>query len=621
MSSRGALKHLASTATAAMALAGTLTALAGLLFAACAAFSWKNFLMSDYGVYTNALWNAAHGNGFAFLLDQDYLRTHLSFSLAPVGALFRLWDHPMLLLWVQWAFLAGGTAVLARLAVRLRVPRSVAWAVLFAFTASFFTQRVLLSEFHGVSAYLLLLPWLVYCVRFRTRFVIVPFVLLLGLREDAGLLLPLYFLYEARRARWRAGYGYALAAVAYAVLAIGVLYPALHGESVAAMRMREESAFDIWRTLDGPGLRARLSSLAWVGVPVVAVGLLAGGGWRPLILLPLVPLAIALGSGLPRQFGLRFHYAAALLGFLGPALLLGWHAAAARARRSRPALCALALIGLTLAGHRLHGFLPGGAETNRVYRSFQADGRATLAAARQLPESGVLLCDRRLAVFAANRAQIMTWQYWTPARGTPDVFFFHLDLLHRPAGTLILETLRTGTHGAHAIVFPYVIVARGAASPLTETLLRHHREHTLAAGTMARGGGRNVWQPGRGLVRHWRPTPHQPRAIVAHGGSAALNAGAYTAVFLLHGGAGGHAANQPAATLSVHRRGETEALATRDCPGFPPGPDFHAIEVPFRLEAPVRVEPRIVGGGAELYAHSVRFRPAEFMLARTGSGP
>jgi uncharacterized membrane protein len=617
MSPRTLLRRAVPAATAAAALAGVCAALAGLLFAACAAFSWKNFLMSDYGVYTNALWNAAHGNGFAFLLDHDYLRTHLSFSLALAGVLFRVWDHPMLLLCVQWAFLAGGTAVLARMAMRLNVPRSVAWAVLFVFTACFFTQRVLLSEFHGVSAYLVLLPWLVYCVRFRRQRVFLPFMLLLGLREDAGLLLPLFFLYEARRARWRAGYGYALAAAVYAALAIGVLYPALHGESVAAMRMDEESAFDIWRTLDGAGVRSRLVSLAWAAAPAVAVGLCAGGGWRPLLLLPFVPLVLALGSGLPRQFELRFHYPAALLGFLGPALLLGWHAAAAQRRRQRPVLCALALIGLTLAGHRLHGFLPGGAEADRVYRSIQADGRATLAAAARAPAAGVLLCDRRLAVFAANREAIMTWQYWTPAHGTPDAFFFHLDLLHRPAGSLILAALRAGTHGAQAIVFPYVIVARGAVGPLTETLMRHYDDKTLAAGTMARGGGRNVWLPEHGLVRHWQPSPGQHGAIVAHGASAALDAGAYRAVFLLQGCGEGRPAGPGAAgtTLSVHKRGETEALAALELDSVPPGPGFHAVALAFRLDAPERIEPRIAGGGAAFRALSVHFRRAEFVLA------
>ena len=73
---------------------GATVFLGHLLFSALAAFSAQNYLMSDYGVYTNTIYNIAHGNGFKFLSEHSYLRTHLSFSLALLAPLFWLYSSP-----------------------------------------------------------------------------------------------------------------------------------------------------------------------------------------------------------------------------------------------------------------------------------------------------------------------------------------------------------------------------------------------------------------------------------------------------------------------------------------------------------------------------------------------
>ena len=101
--SRGRALHRALTAAAAALCAA---AAAALLYSAYCAFSWGKFPLYDYVIYTNMLWNSGHGRLFRMLVDQSYLRVHLSFTLALIGPLFRIWDHPFLPALVQWLALS-----------------------------------------------------------------------------------------------------------------------------------------------------------------------------------------------------------------------------------------------------------------------------------------------------------------------------------------------------------------------------------------------------------------------------------------------------------------------------------------------------------------------------------
>ena len=137
-----------------------------LLRASFAAYTWGKFTLFDYGVYSNMFWNSGRGDFFRMLLDRSYLKTHLSFTLALLGPLYRLWDHPFLLSLLQWIFLMGGAAVLG-LSLRRRVRGELIAALLFFTIAYPYSQSVLLSEFHGVSLYLLLVPLLYVCLVHR----------------------------------------------------------------------------------------------------------------------------------------------------------------------------------------------------------------------------------------------------------------------------------------------------------------------------------------------------------------------------------------------------------------------------------------------------------------------
>jgi uncharacterized membrane protein len=243
---------------------GIVLALAMLLWSALSAFTWQNFLMSDYGVYTNTVWNLGHGNGFRFLLEHNYLSTHLSFSLLLLAPLFYLWDSPLLLIFVQWSFLAGGAVFLLRSVQRSGGSILLALTLVFCLVSHPYTQSVMVSEFHGVTFYLLLLPWLLYCIEHNRKWVFVPFLLCLGLREDAGLMMIGLFLFFGVRNRWPMGYLYAGLALAYSLLAVFWIYPLVNGVSLFGVRSGEASWGSISQTLISSHLWVRAKASWWL---------------------------------------------------------------------------------------------------------------------------------------------------------------------------------------------------------------------------------------------------------------------------------------------------------------------------------------------------------------------
>ena len=589
------------------AAAGCVAALGLLLYSACCAFTWKNFLMSDYGVYTNTIWNLGRGNGFTFLIDHDYLTTHLSFSLWFLGPLFYLWNHPMLLLLVQWLFLVGGAFILLALARRCLIPPVLTSAILLFFCTYPWTQGVMLSEFHGVSAYFLLIPWLVYCLSFHKSLVILPLALTLGLREDAGLLLPLVFVYFAVRDRWKAGYAYAAVSVAYSVLAITCLYPLINGRELFDVRMHEGEALKFLDSLKTEGLHARLRATFWTILPALPFFLFTRGGWKAMTFLPATAYLIAMFSGIPRQYALRFHYPAALAALTAAAMVL----AASHPRSGRPVrtiLPALFLCALTGIAYVVNGHLPGGSNSHRDYRTPQADGLVTLNLARDIPGDGTLVCNQHLAAFAANRKQVVTWRYWKRDQHSADLFFCRLLEFADPSKSELAEGLRNGALGVRAMAFPYFVLQKGLRSDLNADVIRMLDARMLAVGTMAKGGGANRVVPGVGLVRYWKGNGHKAPLPLAHGTFLALDPGAYTATFEYRAAPPRRAVLNSWGWFSVWERGKATPVARVKIDKSATATDaFIKQSFSLELNAPARVEPRVEAGDAELWVLSVSF--------------
>jgi hypothetical protein len=436
-------------------------ALGGLLHAAYAAFTGMHFHFLDYGGYTNMLWNTAHGRPFAVLVDRTYLQAHLSFSLAVLAPLFRLWDHPFLLAAVQWAGLAGGAALVWRIGGRAGYAPALRAACVLFFTAYPFTQSVVLSEFHGVGLYLLLLPWLYHALRFRPGAAWLPLALTLGVREDAFLVVVPLIVTMAVRRRSRVLALLAAAALLYGVAAVFVLYPLINGASLFAFRAN-------WFPSGGGGPDAaaileRVKALAGVLLPAAVLGCWAGrrAAWGTLAGCAGVPLLIALASTAPHQYGLRVHYPAAVMVCLVLGIMEAMCAQPAPpAKGWRGGVAAAYLAGLTLVAHCAAGFLPGGHRRQAVYARVNPEGPRVLALARTLPREGILLCAERLSVFCANRAELLVPQFYDPARHTIDVFFFAERDVRGRVREVLEAALHSGAYAERPAAPGYRIVVR-----------------------------------------------------------------------------------------------------------------------------------------------------------------
>ena len=577
--------------------------LAGLAYAGFCAFTWRKFAMFDYGVYTNMIWNSGHGHLFRCLLDRSYLATHLSFTLALLGPLFHAWNHPFLLWTAQWFLLAGGVAVLARAAVRLRVPAPVAAAIAVFFVGCHFTQQTLLSEFHGVSLYLLLVPWLYHCLNFHRRWVWVPWLLALGVREEAALVVLPLLLYFAVRERWLAGYVYAALSVGYVVLATTALYPLLTGISLIDRRAGDlAGGGPLEHLLDVATLRVRLKALFWVALP--ALPFVRKKGWIPLVLFPSLVLVQAMAGGKEYQYSLALHYAAPVVACLAVALV---EAAARRtAVRGAPAASgpqnplwtAVALLLVTAASYWARGFLPGAAQRISCYVRPHGAGLRTLRAARRLPSEGVLICPAQLAGFCANRKDILDWRHYDPARHQVDLVFSELKYLDHP-WMGFRGWLEDGTFGVVFFDGANLILQRGA-DPAPNRLVFDAMRHVLSGTQFPRTGASNAELPI--TARHWAGSSRGNVEPLVAAWPNELEAGDYEAVFLFSARTPDDGGMDSWGTLQVRLAGRESPLAEAEIEPVGCGPQaLRSQRLAFSLAAASKVEAVVVGRRAELW--------------------
>lgn len=591
--------------------------LLGLLHAGFCAFTWRKFVMFDYGVYTNMIWNSGHGAPFRCLVDRSYLATHLSFTLALLGPLFRLWDHPFLLWTVQWCGLAIGTVLLARTALRLHVPSVQVAALAVFFVGYHYTQRTMLSEFHGVTLYLVLVPWFYYCLRLNRRMVWLPWLLILGMREEAAALVLPMLLYVAVRERWRAGYVYAVLSVGYVVLATTTLFPLCTGMSLLARRHWEIARSPLLSHIGMPSLVLRLKALLWIALPTLP--LVRRGTWIPLVTFPLVALLQAMGSGMEFQFSLALHYSAPAMACLGAAMVealaLGASTPATEepAWRRSPWPVVVALLLTTLASHRALGFLPGGRQRHSAglgYVRPHGAGLRALQAARHLPRDGVLLCPGQLAGFCANRRDVLDWRHYDPKRISVDHVFTEIKYLDddRKGYRAWLET---GTFGVTYFDGIHVILRRGAdTSPnrlVSEAYQRilHGAQFPQTHPPSTPGvSNASVAIP----VLHWAGASANESEPIMTAHRNVLGAGDYEAVFLFSAEAPADGGTGSWGSLQVRRVDTPDVLAEGAIE--PVGCGSHTLRsqrLAFSLDATNIVVGAVIGRRAELWLQRVDF--------------
>ena len=586
-----------------VSLLGVALFAASILHAALSAFSSRNFLMSDYGVYTNTIWNLSRFNGFAFLIDHSYLKTHLSFSLALLAPLFWIFDSPLTLLVAQWGMMIAGAAILVRLARKCNVSYVLSLPVVFMFIAYPFMQSVMLSEFHGVSLYLVLIPWLIYYLETNKKLAIIPCVMILGLREDAGFMLPLIFIYYAVRDRWKGGYIFAASAIAYSCIAIFFLYPLVTGESLLSIRSSEATASSILNTWNPENLINRLHATGWILLMALPIIILNFRKSLPLLLFPLLPYLFSMLSGFQRQHSMQFHYPAIILATLIPAIIVSLKGMPTQLKR-RTAVSSLIII-VTVGAHLAYGFVLKAPRTHAVYRRINPAGKYILEAASHINKDGVLICNQKLAVFCANRKNITTWRYWKAETYPADSFFVtYGELLNNK---MIIELIEKGIFGVKYCELPFIVVERGFETTKNKELLDFIEHPVVIAAYTSLHVGHNVHINDK-PYRHWLGNGDDGAQTLLYGQGVRLPAGEYAATFTYRTKTEKELEHSSCGRFSIHLMNQQAHLAEEEIVSSVNG-EFVTQSVEFEIDKEMKIEPRVITGYAELWISKISFNP------------
>ncbi len=580
-----------------------------ILYASFSAFTAYHFTFADFCKYTNMIWNCGHGAPFKVLTDMSYLSTHLSFTLALLGPVFLIFHHPFTLSVIQLFFAIGGAIILWTIGRKDHLPDIITATVIFAFIANPYTQSVLLSEFHGVAIYFLLIPWLYYCLRFRKSFVWLPIVLVCGVREDAAFILIPILLFFAVKDRWRIGYLWAILSLIYGIFACTVLFEWINHASLVSRRA-SVTPVKLWARFTRAPLANHVNPLLRSLLPTMAV---LPYGWLAVPVFLLVPVLQAFFSPYLPQYTLSFHYPAAIQAFLAIAIMHGlsvtWHKVSTTGRQYISGIQAGFLIIITVLLYLFFGYLSGGRQYNKYYKSPRLYGVATLNAVKHLPPEGVLLCHRRMAAMCAARSDIITWQLFDSERYRPDVIFLKLNEL-RGGATKELETYLTNqTFGVTFFDGENIILERGKSGTIPAKVVLRARDNwsnTIPLAFTSGDDKKDILGKEFYIVRFWHGSKIAKPTLV-YGKAVELPPGNYIADFYLKTNGG---SPDNSGIISLHPLGKKETINSVPIKLIPDN-KIHKQRVPFTINKTIKVEPRITGGSAELWLAKVVFEKKE----------
>jgi uncharacterized membrane protein len=580
----------------------------------CGFTNFKDGTSGDYARYTNMIWNCGHGRPFLYSMDQSYLQVHLSFTLALLGVLFRVVDHPFLLAFLQWSLLVTGGVLLMLTARRLKLPWHFVLALIFFWVAHSFSQSVVLCEFHGVCTYFVLIPFLYYCLVWKKNWVWLPLCLILGLREEAGLMILPLLLYFAVKERWRAGYVYAGVAVVYVVVACYVLYPMINdGTSLFSARSHEISVPG-GDDFGNPALwRPRLLSFLAIILPTLPF---LWRGWKPLLVIPLVPVLVTLASSHDWQVNLKIHYTAVIMASLSVAMIEAARQIAGNQRIGAfmiRRVIPVCLVALSAWSFYNHGFVWGSRENkfNIVYQRISGDGlNALLVARRHVPKDGAVFTSVQLAGFVANRALVDSGlSSLSPTAQYPDAIVF---CRNERLPDIYSEGVRDGEWGVRYFDDGYTVLQRGYKSDLSRDYLSFMGLPVVRfASTLHHAFVHEEYVEDVGTFRCWEGSAMKWPAVVAYGQSAELGPGRYVAEFVYKARAGKQAGKEQrdTGTFLLFVR-DTETRIAEASIGVPGSDQLVKQGLPFEINTETEVEPRVYGGGASLSLLRVDFLTA-----------
>lgn len=585
------------------------------LWSAYSAFSWGKFSLFDYGVNINTGWNLAHGNGFKVLENSSYLQTHLSFSLLLPALFFHFSEHPFILSAFQWLCSVAGAVLFFVAGKSLKLATLPVLAVIFYFVCFPFTQQVLLSEYHGVSLYFLLVPGLYLGLIRGKAWAWLPLVLILGTREDAFVFLLPLLLYFFLRHRSRMALAMLIVSLLYGFFALFVLYPHINGVSLMQRRSNELSAANILQ-LDGDSLSRRLRALGWTYIPVLPF-FFFGRRIIPLLAIPSLALLSALLSGFARQQGLTIHYPAAVTVCMTVALfetlrsLPDLHITKRMSWVSFMRMSILLL--LVVIFHLRGGFFWGGAFNRYPYKNPGPISKAVLAALANTPPQGLLLTNQHLAAFAAAREDLTVWSRWEKEGLEPMLILESMDhnTLERLAP--FLPELRQGSWGVLHYDGTYFVLGKGASTERNATFLESlrylHTEFRLARSRTHHG--ETVWDPRFGLCRYWSGNGSRGLANLAYGLQIELPAGEHEILLEYHVRAPLKTVKGTWGRLEILDADSRSLLLQQEIPHIAsPVDELSTMRVSFSLKKASKVEAILTGSDAELWLTRIAFLPS-----------
>jgi uncharacterized membrane protein len=386
----------------------------------------------DLGLFSNAIWNTAHGRFMAstFLPTGTFTSEHFTPTLALLAPLhWTAWGTEAMLLF-QCAFLVSGVIPVYLLATRASGP-GMGLALGLAYLGYPSLHANALWDFHELSLSGPVMLWLIWAVLERRAVVYwICLVSLLGLREDlafAGLGIALWLALLGRRRAALVTVALSLASFACAV----VLMPD------AATHLDRYKAFMPGRRHGTPGLLwtlalqptlvvsqvmrpEKLLFLFSLALPTLGAALLA----RRARVLLLFGLALTLLSSSPYVTHIYFHYNSTLYPVLfacAPAGLVRMQAflserAGIEQERARSAL-SLGVLAAALGSCLSYG----GLHDNPVFATgFDHPARSLDAAAAEriawlrtqieaLPEDAIIATSGRVGPHLANRPNVRAW--------------------------------------------------------------------------------------------------------------------------------------------------------------------------------------------------------------------
>jgi uncharacterized membrane protein len=416
----------------------------------------------DLGLFSNALWNTAHGRFMAstFLPTGTFTSEHITPTLALLAPLHWTGFGTEAMLLFSCAFLVSGVIPIYRIATR-QVGPGMGLALGLAYLAHPALHANALWDFHELSISGPVMSWLIWSVlEQRTRVYWITLLLLLGLREDlafAGLGIALWLALLGQRRAAAVTVALCLASLACAVAIMPDTGTHLDRYKALMPGRSHGTAGLMWTIALQPTLIAshvmrpdKLLFLFSLALPTLGAAVLAP---RARVLL-LFGLALTLLSSSRFVHHLYFHYNSTLVPVLfacAPAGLVrmqAWLAERAGFDRER-AGSALALgvlaaaLGTCLAYGGLHANPVFSTGFDRPARSLDDAARERIdwlrARIDEIPDDAIIATSGRVGAHLADRPDVRAW---IDAPAAEYLFVLDGDLRDEQVKLLELEIAR-----------------------------------------------------------------------------------------------------------------------------------------------------------------------------------